>query len=41
MVSYSEGFLHKNYRGKWYPACLAPEQWAKEACEAEAGTLTG
>lgn len=41
MVSYSEGFLHRNYKGKWYPVCNNPEKWAKEACEAETGEVEG
>lgn len=39
MVSYTEGFLHRNYKGRWFPVCNEPLDWAKEACEAELGDL--
>lgn len=39
MVSYTEGFLHRNYKGKWYPVCDNPLKWAREACESEIGPL--
>lgn len=39
MVSYTEGFLHRNYKGKWYPVCDNPLKWAREACESEIGAL--
>lgn len=39
MVSYTEGFLHRNYKGKWYPVCENPLKWAREACESEVGPL--
>lgn len=38
-VSYTEGFLHRNYKGKWYPVCENPMKWAQEACQAEVGNL--
>lgn len=41
MVSYSEGFLHRNFKGKWYPVCHNPDKWAAEACESEIGPLDG
>lgn len=37
MVPYTDGILHRNYRGRWYPVCENPNAWAKEACEAEIG----
>lgn len=37
MVAYSEGYLHRNFKGKWYPVCSRPERWAAEACRAETG----
>ncbi|KAL9904995.1 serine protease nudel isoform 3-T6 [Glossina fuscipes fuscipes] len=36
-VSFSEGYLHRNYRGRWYPVCNNAGQWAREACENEGG----
>ncbi|KAL1501397.1 hypothetical protein ABEB36_006721 [Hypothenemus hampei] len=36
-VSNSVGFLHRNYKGKWYPTCFGTELWAAEVCEIEAG----
>lgn len=41
MVSYTEGYLHRNYRGVWYPVCENPIKWAREACAAESGPLQG
>lgn len=38
-VSYTEGILHRNFKGKWFPVCNNPYHWAKEACEAEVGHL--
>ncbi|XP_040157483.1 serine protease nudel isoform X2 [Anopheles arabiensis] len=38
-VPHSTGVLHRNYRGKWYPVCHNPTQWAREACETELGPL--
>lgn len=37
LVSYSEGILHRNYKGRWYPVCQHASKWAIEACEAEIG----
>lgn len=39
MVSYTEGYLHRNYGGRWYPVCENPMKWAIDACEAESGPL--
>lgn len=36
-VSYSEGYLHRNYRGQWFPVCDDQGVWAREICEAEIG----
>ncbi|XP_063702432.1 serine protease nudel [Culicoides brevitarsis] len=36
-VSYSDGFLYRNFKGKWYPVCRNPALWAREACHAEVG----
>uniref|UniRef100_A0A182NKP3 Peptidase S1 domain-containing protein n=1 Tax=Anopheles dirus TaxID=7168 RepID=A0A182NKP3_9DIPT len=38
-VPHSSGVLHRNHRGKWYPVCGNPVQWAREACESELGPL--
>uniref|UniRef100_A0A182K055 Peptidase S1 domain-containing protein n=1 Tax=Anopheles christyi TaxID=43041 RepID=A0A182K055_9DIPT len=38
-VPHSSGVLHRNHRGKWYPVCNNPAQWAREACETELGPL--
>lgn len=37
LVGYSEGVLHRNFKGKWYLTCEAPQKWMMEACEAEIG----
>lgn len=34
-VSFTEGFLQKNFKGIWYPVCRDGMQWAKKACKAE------
>lgn len=39
MVPYTEGVLHRNYRGKWYPVCSEPMEWAKDACTSEMDDL--
>lgn len=39
LVSHSEGVLHRNYKGRWYPVCKNAAKWAFEACEAEVGSL--
>lgn len=36
-VSYSEGVLHHNFKGRWYPACRNAMDWAINACEMENG----
>lgn len=38
-VSSSEGILHRNFKGRWYPVCKNPSSWANEACEMEVGKL--
>lgn len=40
MVPYTEGILYRNFRGRWYPVCTAPMDWAKDACESEMGETT-
>lgn len=37
LVSHSEGILHRNYKGRWYPACKSSMKWAVEGCEREVG----
>lgn len=39
LVSHSEGVLHRNYKGRWYPVCKHASKWAMEACEADIGKL--
>ncbi|KAJ9579974.1 hypothetical protein L9F63_004357, partial [Diploptera punctata] len=39
-VSYINGFLHRNWRGKWYPTCNTDETWPIEACQAVGSSLT-
>lgn len=39
MVPQTQGFLHRNYKGNWYPVCENGLQWARQACEAEIGDL--
>ncbi|KAI5750266.1 hypothetical protein M8J76_014210 [Diaphorina citri] len=39
-VSYGDGFLHHNYKGKWYPVCHSTvrkiaSSWALEICQME------
>lgn len=36
-VSNAVGFLHRNYKGKWFPVCFGSEWWADEVCKVEAG----
>lgn len=38
-VSHGEGYLHRNYRGRWYPVCSDHLVWAREACGAETGIV--
>lgn len=40
-VSYTEGFLYRNYKGQWYPVCNNALKWADEACIREIGINTG
>nr|KAF7429288.1 hypothetical protein H0235_005686 [Vespula pensylvanica] len=35
VVGYTEGYLHKNYEGKWYPVCSKETSLAEEACRSE------
>jgi Trypsin/Low-density lipoprotein receptor domain class A len=37
--AYSEGILHRNYKGRWYPVCKNSNKWALEACDAEVGMM--
>ncbi|XP_076268925.1 serine protease nudel isoform X2 [Rhynchophorus ferrugineus] len=36
-ISNSVGFLHRNYKGTWYPTCFGTELWALQVCQVEAG----
>ncbi|CAG9823853.1 unnamed protein product [Phaedon cochleariae] len=36
-ISNSVGFLHRNYKGKWYPTCFGTDLWATEICQTESG----
>ncbi|XP_011695705.1 PREDICTED: serine protease nudel isoform X2 [Wasmannia auropunctata] len=36
-VGYTQGYLHKNVRGQWYPVCSKSFTWAEDACESEIG----
>ncbi|XP_012280703.1 serine protease nudel [Orussus abietinus] len=38
-VGYTMGYLHRNWQGRWYPACSTTEIWAKEACISESGPV--
>jgi len=38
-VSYTSGFLHRNWRGKWYPTCSKIKDWAVAVCQSEVGPL--
>ncbi|KPJ19500.1 Serine protease nudel [Papilio machaon] len=38
-VSNIEGFLHRNYKGTWYPVCKNPYMWAHDACRRETGLI--
>lgn len=40
LVSYSDGFLHHNVRGTWYPACVSEMDWAIKVCTAEVGLVS-
>lgn len=40
--SYTEGLLHRNFKGQWYPVCdEQPLDWATEACRNEMDNVTG
>lgn len=39
-VSHSEGILHHNFKGRWYPVCRNANNWAVDACEMEIGKLS-
>ncbi|XP_017777496.1 PREDICTED: serine protease nudel-like [Nicrophorus vespilloides] len=39
-VSTTAGFLHKNFKGRWYPACSNSETWAVQVCRNSAGPNT-
>ncbi|XP_046613613.1 serine protease nudel isoform X1 [Neodiprion virginianus] len=36
-VGYTTGYLHRNWKGIWYPACTPSTIWANDACRAEIG----
>ncbi|XP_076761416.1 serine protease nudel [Xylocopa sonorina] len=36
-IGYTEGYLHKNLKGQWYPVCTAVDSWATDACASEIG----
>ncbi|VEN60340.1 unnamed protein product [Callosobruchus maculatus] len=36
-ISNAVGFLHRNWKGRWYPTCFGFEKWASDACKIEAG----
>lgn len=36
-ISNTAGFLHRNYKGHWYPTCFGADQWAVDVCKTEAG----
>ncbi|XP_046741125.1 serine protease nudel [Diprion similis] len=36
-VGYTTGYLHRNWKGQWYPACTPSTLWANDACRAEIG----
>ena len=38
-VSYTSGFLHRNWHGKWYPTCSKIKDWAVAVCQSEVGPL--
>ncbi|KOX71108.1 Serine protease nudel [Melipona quadrifasciata] len=39
-IGYTEGYLHKNYKGQWYLVCTAIDDWVKDACVSEIGLKT-
>lgn len=36
-IGYNEGYLHKNFKGQWYPVCTVVKSWTKDACISEIG----
>ncbi|XP_029664997.1 serine protease nudel-like [Formica exsecta] len=36
-VGYTQGYLHKNVQGQWYPVCSVTSSWAIDACLSEIG----
>lgn len=40
-IPQTSGFLHRNWKGEWFPVCvdLFNDNWAKEACQADLGYL--
>ncbi|XP_054006397.1 serine protease nudel [Hylaeus anthracinus] len=36
-IGYTEGYLHKNYMGQWYPVSEAAVSWVRDACISEIG----
>ncbi|CAG9836716.1 unnamed protein product [Diabrotica balteata] len=39
-ISNSIGFLHRNFKGKWFPTCLGSDIWAMDVCKVEAGPVS-
>nr|XP_031838376.1 serine protease nudel isoform X2 [Nomia melanderi] len=37
-IGYTEGYLHKNFMGQWYPVCTPRDSWTKDACVSEIGS---
>ncbi|XP_045490319.1 serine protease nudel isoform X3 [Pieris rapae] len=38
-ISNTEGYLHRNFKGKWYAVCKNPYMWAHDACRRETGLI--
>ncbi|XP_076624870.1 serine protease nudel isoform X2 [Colletes latitarsis] len=36
-MGYTEGYLHKNFKGQWYPVSSAAASWVRDACISEIG----
>ncbi|CAH1186896.1 unnamed protein product, partial [Phyllotreta striolata] len=36
-ISNAVGFLHRNYKGKWFPTCYGDHDWSMDVCKIEAG----
>nr|XP_012227219.1 PREDICTED: serine protease nudel [Linepithema humile] len=34
-VGFTQGYLHKNVKGQWYPVCSISSSWAVDACQSE------